>query len=633
MLEIRMETDHLLIRGEGTAFRPRHASQLTFWGFQEIDDGGTFILKSPDLRTTLPKLTAYFEGQQLPFKVDERLDAILEVERESRSQLVASLRESANFKDGTFDIEHAREFLAFLSASIPRQLKEHQIKAALHLLAATNGANFSVPGSGKTTVVLSVFAWLRELGEIDSIFVVGPPACFRPWQDEYLATLGQKPRCHIVAGGNVESRRSLYLVNRDTVSDLYLTSFQTLQNDWQHVKRLFQRQGVRFLLVIDEAHYIKQIGGVWAEAVLSIAKEATRRIVLTGTPFPRSFSDAFNLFDVLWPTTSPLSNQERHRIELHVHKQEYAPAVDILHRTIGPLFYRVRKTDLGLAPQIFHKPVQVRMNERERHVYDAILDRINVASATDFFRDFETLVKLRRGRMVRLRQCMSYAALLSSAVTEYKEDLIEADLSIGDIVKHYDKLELPAKLEKLTDLVRNIISRNEKIVVWSNFIGTLKLIVRHLQGLGLTVGLIYGETPFEKTGVADEESREQVIRSFCDANYDMNVLVANPAACAESISLHKACSHAAYYDLSYNCAQFLQSLDRIHRVGGSESKESNYYFLQYEHSIDKDIFQNVVTKARNMAEVIDRDYPIYSLDMFAEDEELEAYERLFGGRR
>jgi hypothetical protein len=31
-----------------------------------------------------------------------------------------------------------------------------------------------------------------------------------------------------------------------------------------------------------------------------------------------------------------------------------------------------------------------------------------------------------------------------------------------------------------------------------------------------------------------------------------------------------------------------------------------------------------------MAALIDRDYPIYSLDMFAEDEELEAYERLFG---
>ena len=113
----------------------------------------------------------------------------------------------------------------------------------------------------------------------------------------------------------------------------------------------------------------------------------------------------------------------------------------------------------------------------------------------------------------------------------------------------------------------------------------------------------------------------------------VDVLVANPAACAESISLHKACSHAIYYDLSYNCAQYLQSLDRIHRVGGSENKVAHYHFLQYEDSLDADILANVQAKADKMSQIIDQDYPIYSLDMCAEDEELEAYDRLFGRSR
>ena len=43
-------------------------------------------------------------------------------------------------------------------------------------------------------------------------------------------------------------------------------------------------------------------------------------------------------------------------------------------------------------------------------------------------------------------------------------------------------------------------------------------------------------------------------------------LIALPQACSESISLHKACQNAIYYDLNYNAAEFLQSLDRIHRV-------------------------------------------------------------------
>jgi hypothetical protein len=105
--------------------------------------------------------------------------------------------------------------------------------------------------------------------------------------------------------------------------------------------------------------------------------------------------------------------------------------------------------------------------------------------------------------------------------------------------------------------------------------------------------------------------------------------VANPSVCGESISLHKTCFHAIYYDLSYNCAQYLQSLDRIHRVGGSEINQSHYHFLQYENTIDQDIKDNLDRKAKKMYDIIEEDYNIYSLDMFEENGESEAYERVF----
>jgi hypothetical protein len=43
--------------------------------------------------------------------------------------------------------------------------------------------------------------------------------------------------------------------------------------------------------------------------------------------------------------------------------------------------------------------------------------------------------------------------------------------------------------------------------------------------------------------------------------------VTNPASSSESISLHRACHNAIYLDRTYDCAQFLQSIDRIHRLG------------------------------------------------------------------
>jgi hypothetical protein len=65
-------------------------------------------------------------------------------------------------------------------------------------------------------------------------------------------------------------------------------------------------------------------------------------------------------------------------------------------------------------------------------------------------------------------------------------------------------------------------------------------------------------------------------------------------------------------------------------VGGSEINQANYYFLQYENTIDQDIKVNLERKAQKMYDVIEEDYSIYSLDMFEEDDQIEAYERLFG---
>ena len=551
----------------------------------------------------------------------------------AETALSHALAAGIQFKNGNFEIQGTKEFLSFLEHHIPRRLKEHQCKAAFHLLSVQNGANFSVPGSGKTTVVLSVFQRLRDLGEVDSLFVVGPPACFGPWRTEYAETLGVPPTFEMLSGGNIDSRRAKYLVNQQSVCDLYLTTFQTLQRDWEQVRILFKQQGIRFYFVVDEAHYIKQIDGAWANAVLNVAQHATRRAILTGTPFPHSFSDAFNLFDVLWPLSPPISERMRHKIEFFAQQKRLPEAAATLNSAIGPLFYRVRKSDLGLAPQSFHPPIRVAMNKYERLVYDSILDRIKEVSQSDFFRDLDLLICLRRGRMMRLRQCLLYTVLLSSAVSEYNENLLGTDLSLADTIKHYDKLETPGKLEALLPLLQSLLDAGEKVVIWSNFVRTLELLQDRISSLGYGARLIYGATPVQKIAIRDELTREEIIKEFTDPSSGIDVLVANPAACAESISLHKACSHAIYYDLSYNCAQYLQSLDRIHRIGGSEDRIAHYDYLQYQDTVDDDILTNVQAKAQRMSEIIDQEYAIYSLDMFAEDEELQAYERLFGKTR
>jgi len=633
MIRIEREHNFVIVHADPGDLAPRHESQLAVWGFTNKGGGNEFACPISDGLPATPKLISYLQKSGRAYTVAPEIQNFLAAQQDAASRLNVAVRRGGDLKNGRISKAEKRDFASFLGQSVVRPLKEHQFKAALHLIAVENGANFSVPGSGKTSVVLTVFQWLRKLGKIDSLFVVGPPSCFGPWRQEYEAVLGVAPACDIMAGGDIDLRRSRYCVNTRSVADLYLTTFQTLQRDWEQVRVMFEQQDIRFFLVIDEAHYIKQLDGAWAGAVLRIARYAERRCILTGTPFPRSYADGFNLFDVLWPEKAPISDEEKHKVILYCEQSEWDRAAQILEGSIAPLFYRVRKTDLGLAPQIFHPPVKVPMKTYERLVYDSILDRIRNLSQSDYFRNLDLLVRLRRGRMTRLRQCLSYTPLLGTAVTEYAEDLLPEDLSLSDMIKHYDELEVPGKLEALLDLVRTLTAQGEKVVIWSNFIRTLERIQESVSALGLGVRLIYGATPIEKLEMRDELTREEIIAEFVDTRSHVTVLVANPAACAESISLHKACSHAIYYDLSYNCAQYVQSLDRIHRVGGSETKSAHYHFLQYGDTIDGDILANVRRKADNMARVVDKEYPIYSLDMFEEDDEVEAYERLFGSPR
>lgn len=607
-----------------------HQSQLFYWGFQFDTATRLYVAEETNAQIVIEKLVRYFSRHQLSLLLSEEIVASQCQLMQSRDELDRARDLGRNLKAGQVQQVNHADFLLFLNAEVVRPLKEHQIKAALHLLNVRHGANFSVPGSGKTTVVLAVFQWLRSRDEVDSLFIVGPPSCFGPWQNEYQLVIGRKPSVEILAGGDIERRRGKYYAGKEQLSDLYLTTFQTLQRDWDRVRFLFNQKGIRFFLVVDEAHYIKQAGSAWANAVLNVTEYAKIRCILTGTPFPHTYLDAFNLFDVLWPKSSPITKDDRVRIQSLIKKKELKAAADVLDKSIGPLFYRVRKSDLALAPQDFQTPITIEMNRYERMAYDAIIDRVQLVSKEEYFRDLELVLQLRRGRMIRLRQAVSYAKLLRTAVSDYNEELLQGELSLAELIKRYDEIETPAKLEALVTLVDSLRSRGEKVVVWSNFVETLKLILQRMRQKGHVAELIYGDTPTESSSIDEELTREQIIAAFVQPVDGIEILVANPAACAESISLHKECSHAIYYDLSYNCAQYLQSLDRIHRVGGSESKIAHYHFLQYADTIDADILANVQGKARHMSAVIDQDYPIYTLDMFSLDDELAAYERLFG---
>jgi len=97
--------------------------------------------------------------------------------------------------------------------------------------------------------------------------------------------------------------------------------------------------------VIDESHYIKRFaGGVWSEALLTIAPNAKRRVILSGTPMPNGYMDLWSQMTFLWPSKQVLGerNAYRNRCDDVAQQEE-------IKKEIRPFFLQSKKIGLAIT--------------------------------------------------------------------------------------------------------------------------------------------------------------------------------------------------------------------------------------------------------------------------------------------
>lgn len=496
------------------------------------------------------------------------------------------------------------------AVSVPRlkrPLKPYQVPAVAHALALKNAANFSVPGSGKTTVVLSVFAILRARKEVDQIIVIGPRSSFMPWEEEFYACFLRKPRSIRISGSR---RNRLKLFRQADSKELVLLTYQMANNDPENLTYLLQRQ--RTLLVLDESHNIKRLeGGTWATALIDIGAHANRRMILTGTPAPHSATDLWSQMTFLWPNPLVLGSRDQFKYRV---QREDAQSLHTLREELSPLYWRIRKSDLHLSRPRF-KRIRLKLRPYQKAIYTVLAAKVLsevVKAPTE-----RTRLRLwRKARMVRLLQAASNPALLTRDSTEFQvPPLSAAGLSVDQLIQDYHKYETPVKVDFALRLARQLVKKQKKVLIWTAFVHNIRTLERALSDLDPRV--VYGDVP--KYGDEDIEfNREKMIHEFLTSpRYP--ILIANPSACAESVSLHKVCFHAIYLDRTFNGAHYMQSLDRIHRVGMKPQDKAHYYLLQSEGTIDEVIDQRLEEKQARMLKLLDDDLPIMSLEYPAGD--------------
>ena len=556
----------------------------------------------------MEKIVNFLEKNKIQYILNNELDNYLsniKAEREQFKKKAEVISKIKN-KQSNDELNNFNKTINFLY----RKLVDHQINSLFHLYSAGSAANFSVPGSGKTSVVLAYFEKLRLENKVDAIFVIGPKNAFGSWEFEFYKNFNHKPKIKIL-GPDPDDRQLFY--EKVLTSNLILSHFQTVTRDIDLLKSFFSRN--KILLVIDEAHYIKKIEGTWSSAILELSSCSEFKVVLTGTPVPNDLRDIFNYLDFLYGQNKILTSEDKSRVEILLNKKNNEEAIEFVNQRINPYFIRVTKNDLNLAKQIFNPPILVDMNAYEKQIYDAIVTNIKDYGRKEFFDNADLIEQICKARIIRLKQCASYVKNLESALEDNpvfpKENLITNNIS--GIIARYDELEKPAKLVKLLEIVKNLKVKNKKVLIWSTHLKTIDLIHKELTLNNIRAEKIIGET--------DLDQRKNIKIDFNDKESSLDAIVATPQSCAESISLHQACTNAVYYDLSYNAAEFLQSLDRIHRVGGSENTPVEYDFLHYNHSVDIKVYNKVFQKADRQMRIIEEEN--FTFDLSDEEESWE----------
>jgi SNF2 family DNA or RNA helicase len=338
------------------------------------------------------------------------------------------------------------------------------------------------------------------------------------------------------------------------------------------------------MLVLDEAHRMKLgAGGAWGSACYALGPYAAHRVILTGTPAPNGRQDLENLFGFVWP------GQGRTTVSRAVANRNLAEASALLK----PLFTRTTKAQLNLPPvdlayrRVFLTPLH-------REIYDAMVG-LAVQQYPGGTRDAEALGKI----VLYLLMAAVTPALLATGSSRHEPLAYRVppltpprDSPLAELMRDLPSYEMSPKYAEAMALVRENAEAGRKTLVWSTFVRSLTSLER-LMGR-YSPAIVHG-------GSLD---REEQLRRFREDPNCM-VLLSNPATLGEGVSLHHTCHEAVYIDRDFAAGRYLQSLDRIHRLGLAPDTRTRITILVADETIDEIIQQRLDMKVNFLLRILD----------------------------
>ncbi len=368
-------------------------------------------------------------------------------------------------------------------------------------------------GLGKTVQALAA---ILDAG--GSSLVVAPTSVVQNWVAE-AARFTPDLRVNLYHGPG----RSL-----DGEADLTITTYALLRLDLDLLK---QKRWT--YVILDEAQTIKNPASQTARAACAL--NAQHRLALTGTPVENRLEELWSLFRFLMPGLLGTLRTFKERFVRPIENGD-AKARRALRARVRPYVLRRMKAQVATElPPLTEQVLRCELSPAQRQLYDTV----RLAAREDV------------QRALRVRGTRGATFQVLEALLRMRQACCDPALLPG----HYDDSIGSAKLDRLEDLLVEVVLEEHKALVFSQWTSLLDRVEPRLRKLGIAWVRLDGAT----------RDRQQVIERF-QAEDGPPVFLLSLKAGGTGLNL-TAADYVIHLDPWWNPAVEQQATDRAHRIG------------------------------------------------------------------
>ena len=407
-------------------------------------------------------------------------------------------------------------------------------------------------GLGKTVQALAYLAREKAEGRLDKpALIIAPTSVLPNWQAEAERFA---PGLTVLPLRGLDRRELFAGIPKH---DLVMTTYPLLARD--HEVLLRQEFHVA---ILDEAQAIKNPKATVSKLAHCI--NARHRLALTGTPLENNLGEVWSLFEFLSPGLLGDERTFRRTFRTPIEKHGCPTAQAFLSRRLKP--FMLRRTKAEVAPELPPKTeimCKVRLEGGQRDLYETVRSLMHE----------------------RVRDEIAKKGIAKSHII-----VLDALLKLRQICCDPRLLKMPqarkvkgsAKLERLMEMIPELVGEGRRILLFSQFTSMLELIEAELDQLKI---------PFVKL-TGDTVDRALPVREFQTGKVPLFLLSLKAGGTGLNLT---AADTVIHYDPWWNPAVERQATDRAYRIG--QDKPVFVYKMIVEEGIEEAIEQLKARKA------------------------------------